>query len=90
MTISDDRSFTMNTEPIVVHEEFIVIPGKGKVKATFDFSEMHPDGHAICLRKISSSGCTYGCYEKVEFKYHKKKSKEKKSFNLHRLLGIKK
>lgn len=48
-------TITVETEPIVIHEEFVEVVGYGKVKAIFDFSELDPKGHQIALSHIMAS-----------------------------------
>lgn len=48
-TVVNSGELTAKTEPTVTHDSYVEIPGYGKVKATFDFSELHPSMHHIAL-----------------------------------------
>lgn len=52
---SDFCSITVETEPVVTHDCFVEVVNYGKVKATFDFSELDEKAHQMVLNHIISS-----------------------------------
>lgn len=70
------NNLVVDMPPIAVREDFIEIPGLGRIKATFDFSEMDPRGHETALNYIMRSGMRIATYQRTEYKVSPKKPKK--------------